>query len=67
MKTLDVRGYSCPEPQLLTENAMKKGEFPLTILVSEPHQAGNVGRVIKRYGKEWTTEEKDGYFRLTVK
>ena len=38
MKTVDARGLSCPEPIMLTEEALKAGEFPVKILVSEPHQ-----------------------------
>ena len=66
MKELDVRGFSCPEPMMLTEEAVKKGELPLQVLVSEPHQKENVMQVAVRHKKNATAEEKDGYYLVTI-
>ena len=37
MKEVDARGLSCPEPLMLTAEALKDVKGPVKILVSEPH------------------------------
>ena len=38
MKEVDARGLSCPEPIMLTAEALKNAGGPVKVLVSEPHQ-----------------------------
>ena len=38
MKEVDARGLSCPEPLMLTAEALKGETGPVKILVTEPHQ-----------------------------
>ena len=38
MKEVDARGLSCPEPLMLTAEALKGAAGPVKILVTEPHQ-----------------------------
>ena len=38
MEIVDARGLSCPEPLMLTDQALKKANGPIKVLVSEPHQ-----------------------------
>ena len=38
MKEVDARGLSCPEPLMLTAEALKNANGPIKVLVSEPHQ-----------------------------
>lgn len=62
MKEVDARGLSCPEPMMLTEEALKQGEYPVRVLVSEPHQKMNVEKYAKDYGRKTTVSEiKDGF------
>ena len=62
MKTVDARGLSCPEPVMLTEEAVKSGERPVRVLVSEPHQKMNVEKYAKDHNIRITTEEtEDGF------
>ena len=41
MKEVDARGLSCPEPLMLTAEALKTAKGPIKVLVSEPHQKTN--------------------------
>ena len=69
MKEVDARGLSCPEPMMLTEEAVKseKGAIrilvgAIRILVTEPHQRMNVEKCARDHGREYTsTETEDGF------
>ena len=47
MKEVDARGLSCPEPLMLTAEALKGATGPVKILVTEPHQKMNVEKICK--------------------
>ena len=66
MKEVDARGLSCPEPLMLTAEALKNADGPVKVLVSEPHQKMNVEKFAKDHGKTPTSEEKDGYFEVVI-
>ena len=51
MKEVDARGLSCPEPLMLTAEALKGAAGPVKILVTEPHQMMNVEKFAKDKGK----------------
>ena len=51
MKEVDARGLSCPEPLMLTAEALKNADGPVKVLVSEPHQKMNVEKYAKDHGK----------------
>ena len=53
MKIVDARGLSCPEPLMLTAEALKNSDESVKILVTEPHQKMNVEKV--------STESGDGF------
>lgn len=62
MKEVDARGLSCPEPTMLTAQALKEADAPVRVLVSEPHQKMNVEKYAKDHGKKVSsTETEDGY------
>lgn len=62
MKEVDARGLSCPEPLMLTAEAMKGTNEPVKILVTEPHQKMNVEKFAKEHGRKTTSSEiEDGY------
>ena len=67
MKEVDARGLSCPEPLMLTAEALKGAAEPVKILVTEPHQKMNVEKYAKDHGKKSTASEKDGYFEVVIK
>lgn len=66
MKTVDARGLSCPEPVMLTEEAVKSGERPVKVLVSEPHQKMNVEKYAKDHNISFTTEETEDGFAVVI-
>ena len=51
MKEVDARGLSCPEPLMLTANALKGATEAVKVLVTEPHQKMNVEKFAKDHGK----------------
>lgn len=62
MKIVDARGLSCPEPLMLTAEALKNSDESVKILVTEPHQKMNVEKYAKDYGrKAVSTESGDGF------
>lgn len=66
MKEVDARGLSCPEPLMLTADALKNADGPVKILVSEPHQKMNVEKYAKSHGREFTSSEENGYFEVVI-
>lgn len=62
MMEVDARGLSCPEPLMLTAEALKSAKGPVRVLVTEPHQKMNVEKLAKDRGKKCTsTEMPDGF------
>lgn len=66
MKEVDARGLSCPEPLMLTADALKNADGAVKILVTEPHQKMNVEKFAKDRGKTAVSTEKDGYFEVVI-
>lgn len=66
MKEVDARGLSCPEPIMLTAEALKSASGPVKVIVSEPHQKMNVEKYAKDHGKKVTSIEKDGCFEVVI-
>lgn len=67
MKEVDARGLSCPEPVMLTIEALKGTKEPFKVLVSEPHQKMNVEKYARDYKRQTEAVEKDGYFEVVIK
>ena len=67
MKEIDARGLSCPEPVMLTIDALKTTKETFKVLVSEPHQKMNVEKYARDYNRESEAVEKDGYFEVVIK
>lgn len=66
MKEVDARGLSCPEPLMLTAEALKENDGPVKILVSEPHQKTNVEKYAKDHGRKATSTAKDSEFEIVI-
>ena len=66
MKEVDARGLSCPEPIMLTAEALKSADGPVKVLVSEPHLRTNVEKLAKDRGKKTTTKEIDTGFEIII-
>ena len=63
---VDVRGLSCPQPVILTKNAIDKGEFPIVILLDTITSIENVKRMAEKEGCDVKLEEMDDEFKLTI-
>ena len=66
MKEVDARGLSCPEPLMLTAEALKGAKGPIKVLVSEPHQKTNVEKYAKDHGKKTTVKEVGSEFEIVI-
>jgi len=65
---LDVRGQTCPYPQLMTHIALQKmQEGILEIITDNPPSARDIPIVLKRKGYEFSVEKENGLWRITVK
>ena len=64
--TVDARGLSCPQPVILTRNAIKAGDFPIEVLVETVTSRENVRRAAEKLGCTVQVEEMAGEFKLTL-
>jgi TusA-related sulfurtransferase len=66
--TVDARGLSCPEPVILTKQAMKNKDVNrIDVLVDSGASRDNVVRAAERAGWTVQTEELPGFeFRLKM-
>ena len=66
MKTIDARGLSCPEPVILTRQAMAGGEAAYEVIVDNNTSKENVTRYAEHQGYRVSVTEQDGEFTLTL-
>ena len=64
--TVDVRGLSCPQPVILVQKAIEKGEFPLEILADSVTSRENVRRIAEKLGCNVEIIEQSDEFRLVI-
>lgn len=69
MIEVDARGLSCPEPVLLTNEALNQaGDEPVLVIVSASVQRDNVkNRAEVHYKKTVEVEQKGKDYYLTIK
>lgn len=66
MREIDARGLSCPEPVMLTEDALKSGKDPVRVLVSESHQRMNVEKYARDHGRKAVSTPIDDGFAVVI-
>ena len=66
MFEVDARGLSCPQPLMMTNEAIKSQNGPIKVLVSEPHQKTNVEKFAKDKGKKVTVTEVGSEFEIVI-
>ena len=67
MYEVDARGLSCPEPVMLTADAIKKhGNETIKVLVSEVDTRQNVEKYAKSHGKSVSVAKNGTEFELTI-
>ena len=67
MKTVDARGLSCPEPVIMTKNALASGDREYKIMVDNVTSKENVTRFATHQGYKVTAETSGEDFILHVK
>ena len=65
--TVDARGLSCPQPVVLTMEALKQNAEAYEILVDNQTALNNVSRFVKNAGKTASVTEKDYEYIIEVK
>lgn len=60
MILVDARGLSCPQPVLVTKEAVKKNPNAIEVLVDNETAKGNVKRFLTHSGYNVTFDLKDG-------
>ncbi len=63
---VDARGLSCPQPVILTRQAIKRGEYPIIVLVETVTSRENVRRMAEKQGCTVSIREVDDQFELTL-
>ena len=68
IKLVDARGLSCPEPVLMTRDAIKGlAKGPVAVLVDTVTSRSNVSRIAERFGWRVRVEDQpDGSYRLVL-
>ncbi len=65
-QTVDARGLSCPQPVILTRDAIRTGQFPIEVLVETVTSRENVRRAAEKQGLKVQVTETQGEFKLTI-
>ena len=65
MNELDARGYSCPEPVLMTKAVLKKG-VPLKVLVDSMTPVQNITRFASHAGYQVSHKAVGDDFEVTI-
>ena len=66
MKQVDARGLSCPEPVIMTKNALAFNEAAYEVLVDNITAKENVTRFATHQGYQVKVEEKGEDFLLRI-
>ena len=61
---VDARGLSCPQPVILSKQAIQAGEFPIEVLVDTVTSRENVRRMAEKSGCLVRIREVGGEFSL---
>lgn len=67
MMTVDAKGLSCPEPVVLTRNALRESPEGCEVLVDAPAPRENILRFAASQGYQASSEDLgDGSWRLVL-
>lgn len=68
MYIVDARGLSCPEPLMMTQEALKsQGSGEIKVLVDEAHSRTNVEKFAKSKGRTVETVTEEDHFAVLIK
>ncbi len=63
---VDASGLSCPQPVILTRQAINRGQFPIIVQVDTVTSRENVRRMAEKQGCTVTYRENGDGFELTL-
>lgn len=64
---VDARGLSCPQPVIITRNAMKQaGKGPIEVLVETGTSRDNVSRMARKEGWQVEVHDAEDGFKLIL-
>ena len=66
MQIIDARGLSCPEPVILTRQAMASGAACYQVMVDNNTSKENVTRYAHHQGYKVQISEQDGEYTLLI-
>lgn len=66
MQIIDARGLSCPEPVILTRQAMASGADSYQVMVDNNTSKENVTRYAHHQGYKVQISEQDGEYTLLI-
>lgn len=66
MNQIDARGYSCPEPVLMTKRALDKGT-PVVVLVDSETPLQNIQRLATNLGYQVEWKEVGEDYEVTIR
>ncbi len=65
---LDVRGNTCPFPQVFTDLALKKiGSAVLEVITDNPPSVRDVPAMLETRGYKVETKKENGHWRLIIR
>lgn len=67
MKSVDARGFACPRPVLMTDEAIKSGENDIIVFVDNKVAEMNVTNHAEKNGYKVTHEREGRDFKLVLK
>jgi len=60
MITVDTRGLSCPQPVVLVNNEIKKGNLNLKIMTDSEASKENISRLLNKSELKYVVSSEDG-------
>ncbi len=66
MKVIDACGRSCPEPVILTKNALASKEAAYQVLVDNQTAVENVTRFANNSGYQVAVEQENDLYKLNL-
>ena len=67
MPVIDARGLSCPQPVLMTKEALNKNKPPIKVLVDDRTPLQNIMRFASNAGYQVSSVETDDGFEISIK
>lgn len=64
---VDARGFFCPQPVIMVQNAIDEGKFPIEVLVDSVTSRENVRRMASRVGCSIEIVEREDEFLMVLK